>query len=72
MVGLISGWGQMQRGWDGEYPDNLKKSPVTILTQEDCASRNTILETQICGFDGRGTGICEVGSSYIIMIIIIY
>ncbi|XP_043275649.1 chymotrypsin-2-like [Venturia canescens] len=59
VTGIVSGWGQLGRKWDAGYPNVLQKRSVSILTRTDCNSRNPVLDTQICGLDGKDTGFCH-------------
>ncbi|XP_034935036.1 chymotrypsin-2-like isoform X2 [Chelonus insularis] len=54
----LCGWGVTLQ--NGEESESLKKTKVNILTNNECNERDTrILETQMCGFNGRQTGFCN-------------
>ncbi|XP_011310065.1 chymotrypsin-2-like [Fopius arisanus] len=58
VVGVLAGWGSATKF--GPEADHLQKRNVTVLTNDDCNKKDaSILETQMCGFDGRGTGFCN-------------
>lgn len=57
---ILTGWGQLS-ATDFDEPNELKKRNVTILKNKECNDMNSrMLDSQICGFDGKGTGFCNV------------
>ncbi|XP_015117639.1 chymotrypsin-2 isoform X1 [Diachasma alloeum] len=58
VVAVLSGWGSATKF--GPEADHLQKRNVTVLTNDECNKKDaSILDTQMCGFDGRGTGFCN-------------
>lgn len=56
---ILSGWGSATKF--GPEADHLQKRNVTVLTNDECNKKDaSILDTQMCGFDGKGTGFCNV------------
>ncbi|XP_008558326.1 chymotrypsin-2-like [Microplitis demolitor] len=58
VTAVLSGWGQTTLR--GEESDRLKQRIVRILPNDECNKKDAdILDTNLCGFNGRGTGFCE-------------
>lgn len=56
---VLTGWGQSSV--NEPEPDILQKRNVSILTNEKCNEMSArMLDTHICGFDGKDTGFCNV------------
>ncbi|XP_015121520.1 chymotrypsin-2-like [Diachasma alloeum] len=56
----LSGFGLLTRGLLGESTVILKKSDVSVLTNEECNKKNgRVFDDQICGFDGIDRGFCN-------------
>ncbi|KAF7991036.1 hypothetical protein HCN44_000841 [Aphidius gifuensis] len=59
VTAVLTGWGQLS-STDFIEPDVLQKRHVRILKNKDCNDKNSrMLDSQICGYDGEGTGFCN-------------
>ncbi|KAF7990980.1 hypothetical protein HCN44_000785 [Aphidius gifuensis] len=57
---VLTGWGQLS-STDLVEPSVLQKRNVTILKNKECNDKknSNMLDTQVCGYDGKGTGFCN-------------
>lgn len=58
VYGTISGWGRLSK--DSKAPAILQKQITVIYSHYECSASYVILDTQICSFNGKGTGFCLV------------
>ncbi|KAK0088560.1 hypothetical protein PV326_004791 [Microctonus aethiopoides] len=58
IVAILLGWGNTSR--NGEESECLKETKVAVLTNKECNEKYPrIMATQMCGFNGKGTGFCN-------------